>query len=465
MKGTIWNGDATITKGCGSSRGEEYFSVGNLVAFLVSEYSSPDGRQFSHGCIPTHGGYLLQEEIPLEEYNNSTFPGEPGVGPVGGMDRREIVEIPDDFWHWHCRPGVERTFLLGVLDTSENVFLKGFIHGDIAEVRNHPGKFLHIYEIPRGYRKCKSETFADTVSAINLQKEQEDEGTEIISRAEAGEVVDPQKLKEAHIRASQWVVSAGEYLSLAETAGLDIAIAVAEANDHPEKLATLQSWKDAGVTNGDLGSLDCVKSSYDYNHHYYVKRSGWREGVQIAAESYGLECVRTLSLCSLSPERLQQHITAEGEAERLRKEARKAEFDEISKTVTEKYGEEIFKIALKKKGQVLAVLTTLANSQSELEFADIKKILQVAGSSAEISNLISIVSAEILPGQAEKVAKKAYAWAYLYDAFPSVAFSGYFDDARSALEKYSKIWEPKVSKATFSLGDFDSLRELREKLA
>jgi len=51
----------------------------------------------------------------------------------------------------------------------------GFLGGEIAEVRSNSGKFLHIYEIPEGYRECKGETFAETVVNINLQKKQEDE--------------------------------------------------------------------------------------------------------------------------------------------------------------------------------------------------------------------------------------------------------------------------------------------------
>ena len=175
MKATYWNGDATITKGCGSSDSEYFFSVGDLVAFRVNSFSSPDGRSFGHGCIPKQENYLLQEEILLEEFDNSTFPGEPGHGPVGGMDRKTIEEIVNVFWHKYSRPVISRTFLLGVLDTSENVFSGGFIHGEISEVRNHSGKFLHIYEIPEEYRECKGETFESTVAAINLQKKQEDE--------------------------------------------------------------------------------------------------------------------------------------------------------------------------------------------------------------------------------------------------------------------------------------------------
>jgi len=125
MKGIYWDGDATITKGCGSGKSTEMFSVGGIIAFTADEYSSPDGRQFSHGVIPTHENYKLQEEILLEEFNFSTFPGEEGVGPVGSMNRKMIVELSNEFWHEFSQPVKFKTFLLQIMEASENVFRGG----------------------------------------------------------------------------------------------------------------------------------------------------------------------------------------------------------------------------------------------------------------------------------------------------------------------------------------------------
>ncbi len=450
MKGFVYNGDATITKGCGSSYGERFFAVNDLVAFKATDYSSPDGNSHRHGCIPSKEKYLLQEEIFLEEFDNSTYPG-PGVGPVGSLDVKKIKTMPDEFW---CEFWTEREFLsfvLQVLESEENVF-SGFIPGDISEVRNHPGKFLHIYNIPKGYWKCKKNTFADTVSAINLQKMQEDEAAEIIRRFEAGEKIGLEAMKNAYLYAFQGLTNRYEYFRLAQKAGLEITISVARANGHKETAETLLSWREAGVTDTDLKSVESGKDSC-CNHHYYFKRSGWKNNFYLAAETYGLEAVRFLVLKSLTPESLKQHIAVEAEAERLRKEERKAFFNELTKSVTEKYGEEILKIALRKKGKIIATLQTLSSSVLGVE--EIYKILSLTTEVSVIANLIEFVEKRVKPGKAEKTAECARAWAYLRAVFPDVAFSGCFDDALLALLIYAENWGSGQSpKSGNTLGDY-----------
>ncbi len=465
MKGTTWNGDYFASKGCTRSEAETMFSVGNTVAFSYSYYCSPDGRSYSYGCVPSQNSYLLQEEIVLEEYDDT----ESDRYGSGSYDIKKIIELKDVFWHRRETPIIEKTFLLQILEHDKNVFPNDFIAGDIAEVRNHPGKFLHIYEIPEGYRECKGDTFAATVAAINLQKEQED--------AAANKAV-TQNYRGVEMVFG--ITSPGYYESWASFGKYSVQLAheyditrrnhatMVISKECPScATATPDGWSGEAYQfywDGTPMSL----TIFDNGRHPEINTLTQKSWCN--SQNWGYERISTLNIKEKwifingkdvfheTKERISGLINAE-------KTARKNKFEELSKTVTEKYGEEVLKIALKKKGQVLAVLTTLANSQSQLDIADIKKILQVAGGPAEIANLMAFISAGIFPGQAEKVAKKAYAWAYLYDAFPGVAFAGDFDDARSALEKYSKTWKPKVSRATFLLGDLDSFRKLRNKLA
>lgn len=437
MKGTKWNGDATITKGCGSSDREFLISVGNLIAYQVREYSSPDGRSYSHGRIPDRN-YFLQEEIVLEEWDDSTFPG-PGVGPVGSMNKKQIVEIDDLFFIEYSTQKVWKTFLVSVLETDQNVLGDSFSR-DISEVRNHPGKFLHIYEIPKGYRKCKKENFADTVSAINLQKMQEEEAEKIIAGFESGNEVDADRLRDAYIKASQSVCDDWDFLFLAQKAGIEIAIEVAKANERSAMYALL-SWKEAKITDEDVRNLESKIDSC-YCTDYYVKRSGWEMGLYLAGEWSNNG--RHFTLKNLKPDAIARHLALENEISLLRKERNKKKFKELSKTVLEKHGEEVFKIILRKKGSILKFLKMLSESSAQVKLQDLEKILQVTNNVSVIENLIVLVTEQVDTFKAAKVAEKGYAWAYLLNAFPGVEFKGYFDSARLALELYSKNWGPKV---------------------
>lgn len=449
MKATTWNGNATITKGCGSSRGEYYFSIGNLVAFCVKTHSSPDGMSYSDGCIPSTKDYFLQEEIELKEWDNSTYPGGAGVGPVGGMDQQKVVEIANIFWHKFSTQIVEKTFLLQIMECDKNVFSEGFIPGDITEVRNHPGRYLHIYEIPEGYSKCKAEAFAATVAAINLQKKQED-------KLEAKKAANRYR----DIELIFGITTTGWYASKASF------------GEH-----SVQLQHDHDSTDRVHYGLKIMNIVPNGNYTFYL-----RNGIPMSLlVTDGQPRIDTLTdthwansqswrYTPISKVNIKKNwIFVDGEDvyeetkklvdERVSKirSARVNRFKSFSNAVKEQYGEEIFKLALRKKGQVLATLSILlANSQSDIGDADIKKALKLGGDVALVENIIAIVVAGVNPKKAAKIATKAYAWKYLENAFPKVSFSGNFTDAVVALAIYGESWirEERDESVKNTLGDF-----------
>jgi len=427
MKGTNYNGSHFANKGTSRSEGESMFSVGNVVAFSYSHYCSPDGRSSSRGCCPTTSGYLLQEEIILEEYDNTTS----DHYGSGDYDTRKIVELNDVFWHEYSTQIRYNTFLLQVLETDKNVFTDGFIVGDIAEVRNHQGKFLHIYEIHEGYRGCKSETFEATVEKINLQKKQEDEATNrAINQNYRG------------VELNFGITTRGGWYKPSADFG---TYQIGRAHEYDDSRTT-------------LGKIKIMPPVPDGSHQLYI----WGYPVSLYLQK-GQQ--PSISVCALSSwcnsqswwydeldsttiqkgwifvdgeDVFEKTIETVNENRSKKVAARKTKFDELSKVVTEKYGEEVLKLVLRKKGSVLAILKVLSESSVQVELAELKKIFGLTGSAPVIANLMACVAGEVDIFKAAKVADKAYAWAYLNNALPGVGFTGYFDDAKAALEIYSK---------------------------
>lgn len=444
MKGTSYNGSHFANKGTSRSSGEEMFSVGGVVAFRYDHYCSPDGRSHSSGCCPSTKNYLLQEEILLEEYNNT----ESDRYGSGDYDVKKIVELPDVFWHEYSTQLVWKTFLLGVLDINKNVFLNECLSGDITEVRNHPGKFLHIYEIPEGYRGCKKETFTETVDAINQQKKQEDNRqNQLISDNFRGhELI-------FGITASGWYASRASFGKYS----VQLAHEYDSTRRNHYKIVIMPC-----VPNGDysfyvqgipmsLHLREGQEPSIDtFTQTHWANSQSWKYcEIQTLSIEKGWIFVEGEDVFCNTKKRIEDR-----EAER--KSARSSKFQELSKAVAEKHGEEVLKLALRKKGSVLSILKTLSESSAQVEFADFKKVLELSNSAPVIANLIVCIAGKVDVYKATKVAEKAYAWAYLHSALPGIGFTGHFDDASKALEIYSKNWEivPENKEATNRLGDF-----------
>lgn len=148
MKGTSYNGGYFANKGMCRSEGEAMFSVGKLVAFSYSYYSSPDGNDGRRGTNLLGAYYLLQKEILLEEFDNT----ESNRFGSGNYDRKEVVEISDVWKHeessWQRFGGYHRNFLCAVLNMQEPQIGEPFVKGNrIEEVRENPGRWLHVYEV------------------------------------------------------------------------------------------------------------------------------------------------------------------------------------------------------------------------------------------------------------------------------------------------------------------------------
>lgn len=447
MRGTTYDGSHFANKGTSRSKGESMFSVGNLVAFRYYWFCSPDGRSSSRGMCPKTDEYLLQEEILLEEYENTTS----NRYGSGDYDVRKIVELPDVFWHEHITTLDYETFALQILENNENVFKNSFISGDIAEVRNHPGKFLHIYEIPKGYRDCKAETFTATVAAINLQKEQEDaDAAKAVAQNYRGVPLD------------FGITSRGGWYKPSANFG---TFEISPMHEHDNSSTSLYKMVimpcvpdgmlqfyvggmpvSLFLKDGEEPSMSaCVSSSWANSQKW------WYDELDASAIQKGWIFVDGEDVFERTIGSIKYH--------RDKKIAKRNEkFQELSEAVTEKYGEEVLKMAIGKKGQVLATLSALADCQVEVDLVDVKKILNLGIDPAVAANLLVLVAAKVDTFQAAKVAENAYAWAYLSNALPAeVIFTGRFDDAARALEVYSKNWGyekegPKVELNT--LGDF-----------
>lgn len=446
MKGTSWNGSHFANKGTSRSEGEEMFSVGNLVAYKYSHYCSPDGRSSASGVFPTTKGYLLQEEITLEEYDNTTS----DRYGSGDYDVRKVVDLPDMFWHVYYPNSytTPKRFLLQISNSDQqNVFTNSFIFGDIAEVRNHQGKFLHIYEIPEGYRECKAESFTETVEKINLQKKQEDsfEAEKVAKRYRGVELI-------FGITASGWYASRASF------------------GKHSVQLA--HEYDSTSRNHYKLVIMPCVP---DGSYQFYIGgtpmslylQDGREPSIDTLTDTHWANSqnwkyceIQTLSIekgwILIDGEDVYENTKKTvDELQAAQKNARKSKFEELSKAVTEKYGEEVVKTVSRKKGAVLGILKALGESQVQANIEDVLKALKLSDIPGVVGNLIALAAVGADTFHAAKIAAKARAWKYLYDNFEEVAFTGYFDEAKEALVLYAEHWAYKqTSFDGNTIGDF-----------
>lgn len=443
MKGTSYDGSYFANKGTSRSEGELMFSVGNLVAFGYSHYCSPDGRSSKSGLCPTANNYLLQEEIVLEEYDNTT---RDSYGS-GKYDVKKIVELPDVFWHTYSTNLLKKVFILQILDNDKNVFKNNFIPGDISEVRNHPEKFLHIYEIPSDYYGCERKSFQDTVDFINLKKKQEDEYTD--------------KVLEKNFRGVELdfgITTRGGWYQPSASFGTS---KIARAHEHddsrtslgkivimpcvPEGCYKMYIWGypvSLYLRNGQCPDISILTSSSCCN-----SQSWWYNELDSTTIKKGWIFVNGKDIFESTIE-----IVEKNHHEKV--VARNVKFEKLSKVVAEKYSEEVLKLVFRKKGLVLSILKVLSESEVQLPISEMKKIFHLSNSAPVIANLMACVASGVDTFKAAKVAKKAFAWAYVCDALPNIGFVGYFDDAIKALEIYSQNWRKEEKTSGNILGDF-----------
>ncbi len=186
-----------------------------------------------------------------------------------------------------------------------------------------------------------------------------------------------------------------------------------------------------------------------YNYTYYVCKfkntpgggRSWNED-QSYPVAYDLYFNERLPV-AWNPEGLKDWIQEKATKAAEIKQARISRYQELSVQVAEKYSNEIVKLASRKKGQVLAFLSALAEEEFSSEA---KELIKVSANADELRNLLRLVTKKVSPSKAYKIAKKAYAWAYIGNVNFGIEWEGHFDDARAALEKYADLNDagPKV---------------------
>lgn len=430
MKGTNYDGSYFANKGTCRSEGESMFSVGNLVAFKYAHYCSPDGRQISRGMKPTTSSYLLQDEIILEEYDNTVS----DKFGSGSYDVKNIVELPDVFWHEYMTSIDYKTFLLQILEHDQNVFIDNFIVGDISEVRNHPGKFLHIYEIPEGYRGCQKKNFSETVKDINSVKRKVDQREE-----------DARKAGWRGVPLIFGISTRGGYYAPSASFG-DYKIKPQHEHDDShtklDELVISPSVPEGNIyfyigyypvvvniKNGEYPRMNLLTDSSWCNNQNWWYTKIFSTTIQPGWLSMNGEDLYESTRQTVLENRLEQ-VTA-----------RNAKFAEakakaLEAGITENQVGQVIKLA--GKGRVIAMINLAARMAAEQKNG-IELVLQILSdlrgkNPTVIESYAFLVAnaAKIKLSSAKKAAKKAYAWSYLQSLIPGYGV-GYFDDAIEAL--------------------------------
>lgn len=434
MKGTSYNGSHFANKGTSRSEGVSMFSVNNLVAFQYGHFCSPDGRSRSRGLIPTPNDYLLQEEITLEEYDNTTS----DRYGSGNYDCKNIVEIEDLFWHSYSSSGRgDACFLLQVLDSPEELF-PGLIKGSISEVRNHSGKYLHIYSIPERFWECEKQTFLETVQAINEKWFLE---TAYTNKVVANNFRDVELYLE--ISASGWYKPSVS-LDLLKT---DNSIIVTkEVTDGYYNFYAIGYPFSIQVSEG-MPWLSIKASSSWCNSQKW-----WFDQIEEINIQPGWIMVNGQDVYQGTVNAIKAHLQE-------KKDARAKKFATLSQRVAERYGEQTLKAVLKNKGSVLSILKALVDGPL-VSPENLETILNVSGDAMVISNLLILVDAKIDPIRVGKIAGKAQAWAYVRKSLPGVNFLGHFDEAVSAITLYAENWH-RANTAGNTIGDFAEMSGIK----
>ena len=360
---------------------------------------------------------------------------------------------------------------------------------EITEVRNHPGKFLHIYEIPEKYRGFRAENFSHTLEAINLQIKKEEElaneaivknyrGVELIfgitasgwyaSRASFGEHSVQRAHEHDSTRRHHYKIvimpcaSNGNYQFYIGD-GFPISLCLQDGQYPSIDTCTIthwansQSWKYVEIETLDIQKgwifvdgqdvYECTKRTIEENN---ARKLTERQQKFVAAKTAALEAGFT-----------------EAQIEGVVKTAPKGE-----------------KILFLKGG-----ISLVKEGFSTFEVVDLLQDIKASNISV-IQNYARLqkFAKQISVTQVQKVLDKAYAWSYLMNLLPQVTFTGYFDDAMDALRMgvergifpkssfllsrtYSKDQSLAVSSvidgnrtSTYTLGEIESLQQLKKQL-
>jgi hypothetical protein len=489
MKGVIWNGNTIANKGSTTSRGRGMFSVDGLIAFQTSSHCSPDGNDSSYGCDPTISKYLLQEEIELCEFDN-TLVNQYGSGSV---DRHKIVELNNLFCHSSCGNKVE-DFLFAICDDAEPRLSNGVAKATrIEEVRDNPGKFLHVYQVgSSAYRSAKDcSSFEESVKKINdLNTEMQDNIQELEKTAakkrENENVSFTKEGIEAAILNAQ--ISYGEDTrwgdSLKEGKISDMAAlreciadlnkgeAIAMMYKSPcySKPDNTQIYGDKDVRTLSIGTADPFDRAVRGESllaYKIVKKIPYKGRIYCGSfEAGGVvdvfqtkdgsithetnryeswnnsqhweEQVRDYNLprfeIETGEEGLMSKYNQEGAA---RKSERCSKFEKFSTKIVERFGEDALTAAKKHKGTLLKDMENLLRLEEASPDMTIKILNASRG--ATLSNLVSLVNFNPLTEKIKNITKKANAWVYIESVLPFVKLdNGDFSEAIAALTIYGE---------------------------
>ena len=492
MKGIKWNGDYFAEKGMCSSDSKSMFSVGGLVAFQTNNSCSPDGRQHCSGVDLSSASYLLQEEITLEEFDKT----EASKYNSGSYDIQTIIELRDRFTHEKCSSSYgTKQFLCSILEHENSVIPKEIASSiRIEEVRNHPGKFLHVYLVgdgPFGLAE-KAGSFEEAVTSIidtfdSLRIEMEYLEKTAYEKHALGMKFTEEGIRLAVLRAkksygadSYWssshkngkvtqleallpnvhglnnntviaVVSKGAYYSKPDYDFVDsdnrIPILYLGSDDnfgHPvrdcdliiKKIVKKVQLGDGRTYCGSFNSSTLIdvfekEGVLNYNSNLY---SSWCDSQNWKESVHDYTFTRFEIESGLEGEMAEYNNRANEQ-----KKARNAKFNDLSHKIIARFGEDVLKQILQEKGSVL-ILMSVISEKPDITKEEIKLALEAGhGKSAEILEvLIKVVADRPDQHKVRKVVSKADAWAYLSNAKLDYrgGKKGYFDDTVAALQIY-----------------------------
>ncbi len=513
MKGIIWDGSHFATKGTSLSKGWSMFSVGGLVAFTSHRYCSPDGRNSSDGCDLMSSTYLLQEEITLESFNH-TVSNQYGSGD---FDTQKVVDLRDKFRHEHYGSRIGTKYFLCGIVGDENPRLGTGEHARIEEVRNHPGKFLHVYPIgSRAWNLTeKASSFEEAVNLIldfskSEQSEMEhlekvatekrttlgvsftEEGIRLaILRAKKtygadtfyGETRKEGKISQMEVLLKNVVaLNKGEAVVFEHTSAYyskpDTSIVASDdrlgapsldidrgSNIVVYKIAKKVLLHDGRIYCGSFKDSTVVDvfqnadGTFNYNKNLYTSwcnSQSWNESVRdYTFKRFEIRTGEEGEMVSYNQELAR------------RAEARKEKFEKLSGLVKAKYGEEIFKkILANRKGQVLAIFEWL----QELDVPAKDVVFLLNAKVAFSKQLLQLMLDRPDQKMVRRVIPKAYAWAYLVNAGLEKNCEAHFDEALAVLKVYANLELPETVEVKtsfgFTLGDFagEKFNQLRKQL-
>lgn len=498
MKGIKWNGDYFAEKGMCSSDSKEMFSVGGLVAFQTEYHSSPDGRQHHSGCDLSSASYFLQEEITLEEFDKT----EVSRFNSGSYDIQTVIELKDVFCHEKSSSSYgTKQFLCSILDHNNFLLPKEIASARIEEVRNHPGKFLHIYLVGDGPFKIAEQaaSFEDAVASINntfdslriemnyLEKAAAEKHALGMKFTEEGVRLAILRAKKSYGDDSYWsesfkdgkvsqlesllsvvddlnnanaiaIVSTSAYYSKPSyrfvNSDSDIPVLSLGTDDHfghavrdsdlvIKKIAKKVKLSDGRIYCGsfrDSTLIDVFKEQSGETNYDTNLYTSWCD-----SQSWN-ESVHDYSFTRFEIETGEEGKMVEyNNHAKEQKKARTEKFNDLSQKIAARFGEDILKLILKEKGRVISLMATI-EEKADITQEDIKLALEAGhGKSSPIPEiLIKIITDRPDQHKVRKVVAKASAWAYLSNA--KLAYVAgkkcYFDDTMAALEIYRDMKLP-----------------------